>query len=290
MTKHDDIFKYYNEHKDTAERFGVSRSLYKKRIMRRWTEERAVFTPTPTFKDPSEFRMYAELALTNGITLSAFEQRVRTMSWPVEKAATVPMTVRGDSREQKIVDSMTPEQRRIATMNLVGDEVIRSRLRSGHSLDSAIRMPFRFYAGKKRVEPESALIAAKHGVGVDLLRKRLANGWKLHEAIFTRPGRLDEEYIRWREVARKNKIPDHAFDYRVKSGLSYEVAATAALATDRINLPKEIVTVARRNGVREETLKARLRRERDLTFQEATLPTKEYRAMMRRKRKERKKK
>ncbi|WP_195970598.1 hypothetical protein [Clostridium thermobutyricum] len=122
------------------------------------------------------------------------------------------------------------------------------------------------------VTPKEYEIASTNNISRVRVNQRIRNfGWSKERAITESPRRMNN-YSEWLDIVDKNKINRRTFYCRVKNGLDRDRAATMPVMTKEevLNLmhdrakkkvkkyPKEIVELARSNGISYITFKQRV--------------------------------
>lgn len=130
------------------------------------------------------------------------------------------------------------------------------------------------------ITPEEYEAAARNGVDAFNLERRIRlMAWPKEKAINT-PLRKLTDRKKWRRIAEVNGIGYAAFISRINRGWDEQTAATkplqtaeesreqALLASEKVRvIPREIIDLARRNGIRHATLHDRIKK--GMSFEEA---------------------
>jgi hypothetical protein len=129
------------------------------------------------------------------------------------------------------------------------------------------------------ITPEEYEQAEKNGVDAFNLERRVRLlGWNKEKAINTpKEPHTDRSY--WSEVAKRNGIKYQTFMSRIRRGWDEEKAATTPLQFKRFDgiyepnriIPKEILRLAEKNGIKYHTLRMGIKRGMD-PYEAATKP------------------
>lgn len=134
------------------------------------------------------------------------------------------------------------------------------------------------------ITPEEYEIASKNNISIDRVNQRVrVYGWSKERAI-TEKIRSQADYSDWWNILDKNGINRQTFYYRVNNGWDIEKAATLPPMTNKEKsdlliskrkyrkYPKEIVELAKRNGISYKTFKTRVQNLKWNIIKAATTP------------------
>ena len=137
------------------------------------------------------------------------------------------------------------------------------------------------------ITPEEYEIASKNNISRDNVNKRIRwLGWSKKRAITEKPRHPNNDYSEWLDILDKNGINRQTFYTRIRNGCDINKAVTMPAMTkeEKFNLlneiakkkvrkyPKEIVELAKSNGISYNTFRFRVSQSKWDMMRAATTP------------------
>jgi hypothetical protein len=117
------------------------------------------------------------------------------------------------------------EWREVARWHGITPERFRKRRLAGMPLKEAATKPLQ--REPSDITKEQYEIARSNGITSQLAYQRYELlFWSIEDAITKKPQKTDEDYLYWREIAKKNGISYVTYWRRVKDGYTHQEAAT----------------------------------------------------------------